>query len=85
MTDEMRDPGPYRDAAQVDRQWANWSQGLPAADLLGPAMLIQEALLLARVEASGYEISVLNARGLDPRFAQIIASWILRAGAPPRN
>ncbi len=80
--DEMRDIGPYRDVHQAMKQFDNWSKGIPQHGSmfgLSERMMIREALLMAGVEPSDFEMDYLADLKPDPLLATIVHGFILKA------
>jgi hypothetical protein len=79
---EVRDNGPYTDADQLMRQFANWSRGMPDAGLNSTEaghMLLAEVLMMAGVQPSAFELEVAFAHEMTPAMIQVFAGWLLRA------
>lgn len=78
----VRDNGPFLDASQVLKQYAAQTHGMPFGNDVLTFQLVQEALLLAGVKPSEFEIRYFresNDHHYDPVLAQIFAGWIIRA------
>lgn len=76
---EMRDLGPFADADQAMRQFANWSAGMPISTQDAAKLSLGEGALRAGVRVSGFELEYVNAFAGDPVLATILNAWLLRA------
>lgn len=78
----IRDVGPYADAGQAMKVFAQWTPPSPVSRYVKAVMLVDEAVLIGMVEVSDFERAYLHVHGLEPTMATIVAGWIIRAAHP---
>ncbi len=77
--DPRRDIGPYESEEQILKQFAATTYGIPGSRKELCGIVLREALLLAGVQPSEFELRHADAHWIDPVMAQILAGWLIRA------